>query len=125
LPPTEPMAPRSRGAAPKAGLPKPKRRTKERTLPSPAKVEARRRPPAASAGRTMLPPARRPKSGIFESLPGDLDWPRKRASRPPGPENAPPPAAGPEPQRQGYRRWLDRLIADEHDGGPEPDSGTG
>jgi hypothetical protein len=90
--------------------------------------------PAAQASRTAkrqtLPPANRPGSGIFESLPADLDWGRKVAERRRAATAQPtaerkrgePKAAEPKgaerkgpalKSHHGYRRWLDRILAKE------------
>jgi tetratricopeptide (TPR) repeat protein len=77
------------------------------------RARARPRPPAPAAERALLPPARRPRTGIFESLPADLDWGRKVAPPAAKSERAAP-SAGREARReshQGYRRWLDQMLS--------------
>jgi hypothetical protein len=126
MPLAEALTSSGKERAPSRGPLKRKSGTRERAPRPAAKLESRPRTAVASSGRTVLPPARRPKAGIFESLPADLDWSRNRAPRPSAPASSPPaPPADPERPRQGYRRWLDRLYADQgQDGSREPDSGA-
>jgi hypothetical protein len=125
MPRAKALTPTAKELTPSRGPLKRKSGAQARAPRPTLKSESRRRTAAAPPGRAVLPPARRPKGGIFESLPADLDWSR-RAPRPSTPESLPPaPPADPERPRQGYRRWLDRLYADQgQDGTGQPDSGA-
>jgi hypothetical protein len=125
MPLAEALTPSRKEQAPSRGPLKRKSGARARPTRPAAKLESRIRSAAAAPGRAVLPPARRPKAGIFESLPADLDWSRSRAPRPSAPESPPPAPPSAERPRQGYRRWLDRLYSDQgQDGSREPDSGA-
>jgi tetratricopeptide (TPR) repeat protein len=108
-----------RRAKPSVRRPEPSRRPEPRR-PEPRRPQPRRRPvPHVSWGPGGLPPESRPKPGIFEPPPADLDWGARPGNEP---ANEPAVRSGgtPEGARGGYWRWLTR-IAKEEEGG-ESDS---